>query len=90
MLVGLSLSVCGLVKGRMAKGYELIVYNGIKATDKNDAFLIVQLPYLIRREQLTAAMSSDELRFLSDFYWKRQRPPLPQWERGPCLIRFSW
>lgn len=40
-------------------------------------------------EEITTAMSSDELRFLQNFFRIKQRPPLPQRERGPCLISFS-
>ncbi len=51
----------------VGEGDIFIVDDRVKATDKKDAFFIVQLPYLIRRKQLSATLSSDEFKFFESY-----------------------
>ena len=54
MDVRLSLPVGSLVKCRVSEWYELAVHDRIKATDKDNALLVVQLPHFVRCEKLPA------------------------------------
>ena len=54
MDIWLSLPVSGLVKCRVSEWDKLAVHNRIKATDKNNALLVVQLAHFVRCEKLPA------------------------------------
>jgi hypothetical protein len=46
----------------MIEWYELIVHDWIKATDKDNALLVIQLSDFIGCKQFFATMSSDEFK----------------------------
>ena len=46
--IRLSTSICCLFEHRMGKGNILVIHNRVKATDKDNAFFVIQLSYFIR------------------------------------------
>ena len=62
MKIRLSLANCCLVKHLMIEWYELIVHDWIKATDKDNALLVIQLSDFIGCKQFFATLSSDEFK----------------------------
>lgn len=54
MLISSPASVCRLAKPCMGKRNVFIIQNRIQATDKENTFLVIQLPYLIRASEAPA------------------------------------
>ena len=60
--VGRSAAQRGLADGGMLHEIVLLIHHGLCAPDEQDRIPVVQLPHLIRGQQLFATLSSDEFK----------------------------